>query len=160
MLSKNKSQNLIEGDFVKYSNLPKLYGNSYNEEYFEQYQILYSFAMSIALTPEFNRLSTKDEKIKYIEDILVYSISNYAIRNGQDRSGDNCQAHYNVCVNAAEDALGVALGVCTGTAIIAGIVTGGPGAAVWPICAVGAGLQYDIAVGACADHLHICNGGG
>lgn len=103
----------------------------------------------------FNELSTLEERQIFLEEILTFVLLE-DISNDVANRRSNCQAHYNACSDQALRDHEIRVAGCTGTAVVAAILTGGPGAATWPICMAGSGLLWDSAMQGCRDHRDIC----
>lgn len=69
----------------------------------------------------------------------------------------DCEEHRAVCRQNAHDNHSARMAACTIGAVVASIVTAGPGgAASWPICVTASGLQWENDMEACQDHYEIC----
>ena len=89
-------------------------------------------------------------------EILEYVILTGIDNNSTKSFSNNCSDHRTVCQNGAERTLGITIAGCTGGAVVAGLLTGGVGAATWPVCMATAGLNYDSNMQTCQEHYEVC----
>jgi len=138
-----------------YDDYKNILGEYYDKDYFEQLIDLYSYSENIIQSDLFNNSSTLEDRQKYLEEILIYVILDNPIKSMASRSS-NCLEHYNICRDQAERDHGIRIISCTGGAIVLGVITGGAGAATWPICMATSGFLYDSAIASCSAHYEVC----
>lgn len=130
-------------------------GEHYHESYFQQLNSLLSYTKNIIQSDLFNPNSEIIEREIYVQKILRFVFLNSVDDTSITTLGD-CEEHRAVCEQNALDNHTDRMVMCAATAAVAGILTGGPGAATGVLCAVGSGLQWENDMEACHDHYEIC----
>ena len=151
-LNNNQNPNLT---FTKFEDYKVILGKYYDEEYFNQLLALYQYSETLIQSDLFNENSTIEEREPYLIEVLEFVILS-DLQNNIAYKSSNCAEHRTVCQNQAESTLGNTIAGCTGLAVVAGLLTGGVGAASWPVCMGAAGLQYDTDMEACQQHYEVC----
>jgi hypothetical protein len=139
-----------------YSDYENILGEYYDEEYFNQLSALYQYSEEIVKSDLFEDSSTIEQRQEYLEEILTHVILADLNQNSFANRSTNCHAYYDSCSNQAERDHGIRIASCTGGAVILGILTGGAGAATWPVCMATSGFLYESAIQGCSDNLNIC----
>lgn len=134
-------------------NYEAVLGEYYHREYFEQLFNLYEFSLELTSSDLFNINSSINERVEYVEEVLIYVLL-YNIESGSTNSG--CLNQYDLCKNKAGRDHNIRVGLCTGGAILGAILTGGVGAASWPVCMAGSGLFYQSDITYCYDSYQLC----
>jgi hypothetical protein len=150
--TQNRNANSTITNFEDYQDI---LGDYYDEEYFNQLLELYEYSETLVQSELFNENSTIEERESYLIEVLEYVILEDLESSFSNRSS-NCGRHRTVCQNGAERTLGISIAGCTGLAVVAGIFTGGVGAASWPVCMGTAGFHYDSNMQTCQDHYEVC----
>jgi hypothetical protein len=130
-------------------------GEHYHESYFQQLNSLLSYSKNIIQSDLFNTNSEIIEREIYVQRILRFVFLNSVDDTSITTLGD-CEEHRAVCEQNALDNHTDRMVMCAATAAVAGILTGGPGAATGVLCAVGSSLQWENDMEACHDHYEIC----
>lgn len=134
----------------------EILGKEYDREYFQQLSNLFEFSKDVLNSDYFDNSSKIEDRQIYLEEVITYVILNYSNYKVAKFSSGNCSENFNICSDQAERDHGIRIGSCTGGAVILGLLTGGAGAATWPLCMATSGYLYDSAMTACHQGYQAC----
>ncbi len=147
-------EKLSQYDDKEIINYEEALGEDYNREYFVQLANLYEFSNQIISSKLFNINSSKEERIEYLEHILIYVFLN----DIEYSTSSNCSGQFKLCNQKALRDHNIRIVGCTAVAVIAAVFTGGSGAATWPLCMASSGLFYESDINYCSDSYDLCKG--